>query len=241
MKRVSKIIILLILMIIMMIPNIVLAESVFDKANQKNETQTNPDLLIPESVKKEREEEKQKKLEEESTDYTIFSDEDKIKFKKFIEIQEEYQTFVIIVGIVFLIVLIVIIKTKVIEASTKAIIATAIIAIGMYMLRAMVTGNIIYILNTFLQFLGVILIVLSNFFIYKHDNLLIYIPICILGIYYSATHLEIMKDNILLQIFLVAAPIILYILGTIKRKAEEMALLVPVKEKHERKEDENKQ
>ena len=67
-----------------------------------------------------------------------------------------------------------------------------------------------------------------------------YIPICVLGIYYSITHLEAVKSSILLQIFLVIAPIALYILGTIMRKAKEIELLIPVKEKHERKKDENK-
>lgn len=239
MKKTSKIIIGLTL-IILIIQGLVLAQNSFAKTDEKNETPINPDLLIPESVKKEREEEKQRKLEEESTDYTIFSDEDKVKFKKFIEIKEEYQVFVAIGGITLLIILIAVIKTKVIEASTKTCIAMAVIAIAAYMLRAMVTGNIIYVLNTFIQLLGVILIVLSNFFIYKHDNLLIYIPICILGIYYSVTKLSIVKNNILIQIFLIASPIALYILGAIMRKAKEIEMLIPVKEKHERKKDEEK-
>lgn len=51
MKKVSKIIIFLILMIII-IPKFALAESAFDKASKENQTQTNPDLLVPESVKK---------------------------------------------------------------------------------------------------------------------------------------------------------------------------------------------
>lgn len=239
MKKTSKIIIGLTL-IILIIQGLVLAQNSFAKTDEKNETPINPDLLIPESVKKEREEEKQRKLEEESTDYTIFSDEDKVKFKKFIEIKEEYQVFVAIGGITLLIILIAVIKTKVIEASTKTCIAMAVIAIAAYMLRAMVTGNIIYFLNTFIQLLGVILIVLSNFFIYKHDNLLMYIPICILGIYYSVTNLDAVKNNILIQIFLVVAPIALYILGAIMRKAKEIEMLIPVKEKHERNKDEEK-
>lgn len=239
MKKLNKIIILLTLVIIVL-QGCILTKNSFAKGKAENETPINPDLLIPESVKKEREEEKQRKLEEESTDYTIFSDEDKVKFKKIIEIKEEYQTFIAIGGVVLLIVLIMVIKTKVIEASTKTCIAMAVIAIAAYMLKGMVTGNIIYILNTFIQLLGVILIVLSNFFIYKHDNLLMYIPICVLGIYYSITHLEAVKSSILLQIFLVIAPIALYILGTIMRKAKEIELLIPVKEKHERKKDENK-
>lgn len=239
MKKTSKTIILLTL-IIMVLQCFVLSQNNFAKEKETNETPINPDLLIPESVKKEREEEKQRKLEEESTDYTIFSDEDKAKFKNFIEIKEEYKSFIAIGGIILVIVLIMVVKTTAIETSTKACIATAVIAIGMYMLRAMVIGNIIYILNTFLQFLGVILIVLSNIFIYKHDNLLIYIPICILGIYYSATHLEIVKNNILIQILLVIMPIAIYILGGIIRKAKEIEMLIPVKEKHERKKDEEK-
>lgn len=236
MKNLSKIIILLTL-IIMFLQGFILTQNSF--AKEKNETPVNPDLLIPESVKREREEE-QKRIEEETHNYNIISEEDKVKFRKFIEIKEEYQGFVAIGGIILIIALIMIVKTKAIETSTKTCIGMAVIAIGVYMLKAMVTGNIIYILDIFLQFLGVILIVLSNFFIYKHDNLLMYIPICILGIYYSATTLEVVKNNILLQIFLVAAPIVLYILGGIMRKAKEIELLIPVKEKHERKKDENK-
>lgn len=236
MKNLSKIIILLTL-IIMFLQGFILTQNSF--AKEKNETPVNPDLLIPESVKREREEER-KRIEEETHNYNIISEEDKVKFRKFIEIKEEYQGFVAIGGIILIIALIMIVKTKAIETSTKTCIGMAVIAIGVYMLKAMVTGNIIYILDIFLQFLGVILIVLSNFFIYKHDNLLMYIPICILGIYYSATTLEVVKNNILLQIFLVAAPIVLYILGGIMRKAKEIELLIPVKEKHERKKDENK-
>lgn len=236
MKNLSKIIILLTL-IIMFLQGFILTQNSF--AKEKNEIPVNPDLLIPESVKREREEER-KRIEEETHNYNIISEEDKVKFRKFIEIKEEYQGFVAIGGIILIIALIMIVKTKAIETSTKTCIGMAVIAIGVYMLKAMVTGNIIYILDIFLQFLGVILIVLSNFFIYKHDNLLMYIPICILGIYYSATTLEVVKNNILLQIFLVAAPIVLYILGGIMRKAKEIELLIPVKEKHERKKDENK-
>ena len=230
MKNLSKIIILLTL-IIMFLQGFILTQNSF--AKEKNETPVNPDLLIPESVKR-------KRIEEETHNYNIISEEDKVKFRKFVEIKEEYQGFVAIGGITLIIALIMIVKTKAIETSTKTCIGMAVIAIGAYMLKAMVTGNIIYILDIFLQFLGVILIVLSNFFIYKHDNLLMYIPICILGIYYSATTLEVVKNNILLQIFLVAAPIVLYILGGIMRKAKEIELLIPVKEKHERKKDENK-
>ncbi len=237
MKNLSKIIILLTL-IIMFLQCFILTQNSF--AKEKNETPVNPDLLIPESVKREREEEERKRIEEETHNYNIISEEDKVKFRKFVEIKEEYQGFVAIGGITLIIALIMIVKTKAIETSTKTCIGMAVIAIGVYMLKAMVTGNIIYILDIFLQFLGVILIVLSNFFIYKHDNLLMYIPICILGIYYSATTLEVVKNNILLQIFLVAAPIVLYILGGIMRKAKEIELLIPVKEKHERKKDENK-
>lgn len=237
MKNLSKIIILL-TVIIMFLQCFILTQNSF--AKEKNETPVNPDLLIPESVKREREEEERKRIEEETHNYNIISEEDKVKFRKFVEIKEEYQGFVAIGGITLIIALIMIVKTKAIETSTKTCIGMAVIAIGVYMLKAMVTGNIIYILDIFLQFLGVILIVLSNFFIYKHDNLLMYIPICILGIYYSATTLEVVKNNILLQIFLVAAPIVLYILGGIMRKAKEIELLIPVKEKHERKKDENK-
>jgi len=174
------------------------------------------------------------------TNYNIITEEDKVKFKKFIEVKQEYKKYIIFAGISFAIVILMIIKSKTIQVSTKLCILLAILALGAYIVKACTIGNIIYIADIFLQFLGVILIVLSNFYIYKHDNLLIYIPICILGIYYSSTQLEIVKNNKLCQIFLISAPIVLYILGIVIEKVKEAELIIPVKEKHERKKDENR-
>jgi len=174
------------------------------------------------------------------TNYNVITEEDKVKFKKFIEVKQEYKKYIIFVGISFAIVIIMVIKAKTIETSTKLCILLAILALGAYIVKTCTIGNIIYIADIFLQFLGVILVVLSNYYIYKHDNLLIYIPICILGIYYSSTELEIVKNNKLYQIFLISAPIVLYILGILIEKVKEAELLIPVKEKHERKKDENR-
>ncbi len=174
------------------------------------------------------------------TNYNVITEEDKVKFKKFIEVKQEYKKYIIFAGISFAIVIIMVIKAKTIETSTKLCILLAILALGLYIVKTCTIGNIIYIADIFLQFLGVILIVLSNYYIYKHDNLLIYIPICILGIYYSSTELELVKNNKLYQIFLIVAPIVLYILGILIEKVKEAELLIPVKEKHERKKDENR-
>ena len=103
MKNLSKIIILL-TVIIMFLQCFILTQNSF--AKEKNETPVNPDLLIPESVKREREEEERKRIEEETHNYNIISEEDKVKFRKFVEIKEEYQGFVAIGGITLIIALI---------------------------------------------------------------------------------------------------------------------------------------
>ena len=171
---------------------------------------------------------------------SILTDEEKTKFKSYIEIKDGYEKFMIVAGILFLIVIIMVVKTNSIQTSTKVSILLVILAVGLYLLKFTVTGNIIYTLDVILQCFGIILILVSYYYIYKHDNLLIYIPICALGIYYSVKYVGIFSNNITGQIILIAAPIALYILGTAMRKVKEIELLIPVKEKHERKKDENK-
>lgn len=175
------------------------------------------------------------------TNYSsILTEEEKTKFKNYVEIKEGYDKFIIAAGILFLIVIIMVTKTSAIETSTKVSILLAILAIGSYLLKFTVTGNIIYTLDIILQFFGIILILVAYYYIYKHENLLIYIPVCALGIYYSVTYVGIFSNNIVGQTILIAAPIALYILGAAMKKVKEVELLIPVKEKHERKKDENK-
>ena len=71
MKNLSKIIILL-TVIIMFLQCFILTQNSF--AKEKKETPVNPDLLIPESVKREREEEERKRIEEETHNYNIISE-----------------------------------------------------------------------------------------------------------------------------------------------------------------------
>ena len=71
--------IILLTLIIMFLQGFILTQNSF--AKEKNETPVNPDLLIPESVKREREEER-KRIEEETHNYNIISEEDKVKFRK---------------------------------------------------------------------------------------------------------------------------------------------------------------
>lgn len=172
---------------------------------------------------------------EEHTSYNFVTEEERVKFKKFVEIKEGYEKFCIIEGILFVIVVIMAVKTTAIDTSTKSCLLVAIIGIAAYVFRYSVEGNIIYVLDTMLQILGVVLIVLSYWFIYKNENILIYAPVCACGIFYSINNLELVKSNILCQAFLIAAPFVLYILGKIMLKTKEIEMLKPVKEKHERK------
>lgn len=173
-------------------------------------------------------------LEEQQTNYNIISEEGRVKFKKFVEIKDKYEIFCIIEGILFAIAVIMTVKTKSIDTSTKSCLLVTILGIASYIFRYCVDGNIIYVLDTLLQILGVVLMLLSYWFIYKHENILIYAPICACGVIYSINNLELLKSNAFYQIFLVVAPFVLYVLGAIMQKTKEKEMLKPVKEKHER-------
>ena len=53
--------------------------------------------------------------------------------------------------------------------------------------------------------------------------------------WYIIKNIPMISGNIILKIVLIALPIILYVLGRVTSKAEEIEMLKPVKEKHERK------
>ena len=74
-----------------------------------------------------------------------------------------------------------------------------------------------------------------KYYIYKNKNLLIYAPICLCGMWYVIENVPVISGNIILKVVLIALPIILYVLGRVTNKAEEIEMLRPVKEKHERK------
>lgn len=171
------------------------------------------------------------------TDYNIISKKDQEKIKEFVTIKEGYEKFCIAEGIALLVVLILIIKTHTIEASTKTAVLIAVLAIASYIVQFSVDGNIIPVLEVFVQMLGAILFILSAFFIYKHDNLLIYIPIYSLSIVYGIREIPFVYNNVVVEILLIAAPVVLLILGKIVGVGKEKALLRPVKEKHEKKEE----
>lgn len=171
------------------------------------------------------------------TDYNIISKKDQEKIKEFVTIKEGYEKFCIDEGIALLVVLILIIKTHTIEASTKTAVLIAVLAIASYIVQFSVDGNIIPVLEVFVQILGAILFILSAFFIYKHDNLLIYIPIYSLSIVYGIREIPFVYDNVVVEILLIIAPVVLLILGKIVGVGKEKALLRPVKEKHEKKEE----
>lgn len=171
------------------------------------------------------------------TDYNIISKKDQEKIKEFVTIKDGYEKFCIAEGIALLVVLILIIKTHSIEASTKTVALIAVLAIASYIVQFSVDGNIIPVLEVFVQMLGIILFALSAFFIYKNDNLLIYIPIYSLSIVYAVREIQFVYDNIVVEILLILAPVVLLILGKIVGVGKEKALLIPVKEKHEKKEE----
>lgn len=171
------------------------------------------------------------------TNYNIISERDQEKIKEFITIKEGYEKFCIIEGVTLLVVLIMIIKTHAIGGSTKTILAVAMLAIASYITQFSVDGNIIPMLEVFVQILGIVLFALSALFIYKHDNLLIYIPIYSLSIVYALREIPFVYENIIIEIVLIVAPVVLLILGKIVGISKEKALLRPVKEKHEKKEE----
>ena len=127
------------------------------------------------------------------------------------------------------------VKTTAIDTSTKSGLLIAILGILAYVLRYSVIGNIIFMLDILLQILGTVLVILSCIYIYKNQNILIYAPICLCGMWYIIKNIPMISGNIILKIVLIALPIILYVLGRITSKAEEIEMLRPVKEKHERK------
>lgn len=174
-------------------------------------------------------------VEEAQTDYNIISAEGKQKFKKFVEIKEGYKNFCILEGILFFIVIFMTVKTTAIDTSTKSGLLIAILGILAYVLRYSVDGNIIYVLDVLLQILGTVLVLLSCIYIYKNQNILIYAPICLCGMWYIIKNISMLSGNFILKVILIALPIILYVLGRVTSKAEEIEMLKPVKEKHERK------
>lgn len=171
------------------------------------------------------------------TNYNIISKKDQEKIKEFVTIKEGYEKFCIVEGVALLIVFILVLKTHTIEASTKTAVLIAVLAVASYIVQFSVDGNIISVLEVFVQILGVILFALSALFIYKHDNLLIYIPIYSLSIVYALREISFVYENVIIEIALIAAPVILLILGKIIGICKEKALLIPVKEKHEKKEE----
>lgn len=173
--------------------------------------------------------------EDTQTNYNIISEKDQEKIKEFITIKKDYEKFCIIEGITILIILIVILKTTAIENSSKVALAIAILALGTYILKFSVEGNILPLIDVTVQILGAILLGFSAFYIYKNENLLIYIPIYIGAIIYIIKEIPIINENILYKLLLITLPFILIILGKIINAKKEKDLLKPVKEKHERK------
>lgn len=156
-------------------------------------------------------------------------------FSEAVIIKEGYQKFVIIEGILFLVAIIAIFKTEAIGTSTKVFIMIAVLAIAAYIFRFSIDGTIIKFLDIMLQLLGILIIIMANVFIYKHDNLLIYIPVYVLGMAYCFNYLIFIKDNWICKIMLVVAPIALFILGGIKQKTDEKIFMKPVEIKKEKK------
>lgn len=173
--------------------------------------------------------------EETQTNYNIISEKDQEKIEEFFGIKEGHEKYIIIATIAFIIILILIIKTKTIENSTKSVISIAILGLASYILKQSCEGNIITILEIFVKILSSALLAISLWYIYKHDNFLIYIPIYYLDLIYNIKESTYISQNIPCKIILIIAPAILIILGKIVNIKKEKELLKPIKEKHERK------
>ena len=165
----------------------------------------------------------------------VISEDTKKAVNSAIQIKDGYQKFVIIEGILLLVAVFAIVKTEAIGTSTKVFILIAVLGIAAYVFRFSIDGTIIKFLDLMLQFLGVLIIVMANIFIYKHDNLLIYVPVYVVGMIYCFNWLFFIKDNGICKMMLVIAPIALYILGGIKQKADEKIFMKPVEIKKEKK------
>lgn len=152
-----------------------------------------------------------------------------------VQIKEGYQKFVILEGVLLLVAVFAIVKTEAIGTSTKVFILIAVLGIAAYVFRFSIDGTIIKFLDIMLQLLGVLIIVMANVFIYKHDNLLIYVPVYVVGMFFCFNYLVFIKDNGICKLMLIIAPIALYFLGGIKQKADEKIFMKPVEIKKEKK------
>ena len=152
-----------------------------------------------------------------------------------VQIKEGYQKFVILEGVLLLVAVVAIVKTEAIGTSTKVFILIAVLGIAAYVFRFSIDGTIIKFLDIMLQLLGVLIIVMANVFIYKHDNLLIYVPVYVVGMVFCFNYLVFIKDNRICKLMLIIAPIALYFLGGIKQKADEKIFMKPVEIKKEKK------
>lgn len=165
----------------------------------------------------------------------VISEDTKKAVNSAIQIKDGYQKFVIIEGILLLVAVFAIVKTEAIGTSTKVFILIAVLGIAAYVFRFSIDGTIIKFLDLMLQFLGVLIIVMANIFIYKHDNLLIYVPVYVVGMFFCFNYLVFIKDNVICKLMLIIAPIALYILGGIKQKADEKIFMKPVEIKKDKK------
>ena len=161
------------------------------------------------------------------------SEESKKAFNEFIQIKEEYKQFIILEVVLTLIALIAIWRTTAIEKSTKVFALIGLLALFSYTFRFFVDGTVIRFLDILLQILGVTIIIMANYYIYKHDNLLMYVPVYIVGMVYCFNYLVFVKDNPVCKMALIAAPIALFILGAIKQKTDEEIFMRPADAKHD--------
>lgn len=227
------IIVIMILFGVLVINNFSFAAS----NNKTNETKNelNVDSQYFEKIREKREEEELEESGYTKTDYSIFDKSTKQKIYEFVHIEEKNIVICIIEGIILLIGLIITIMIKDISKSTKVCVIIAILAIAIYVFQYLVEGKINYTLDIFLKILGGLLLLISYLYIFKHDNLLMYVPICIIGSGYVIYQFGILEKYPILIIGLLVIPIVLFVLGNIVIKAKEIEMLKPVNEKHERK------
>jgi len=233
-KKINKILIVFVLLLNILLVNNIVFAATNNKTNQtKNESTV--DTQYFDKIKQEREQEELEKSGYKETDYSFFDKSTKQKIYDYVHIEKNNVVICIVIGAILLIGLIITFLVKDVSKSTKACIIIAILALATFVFQYLVEGGIKDTLDIVLKALGGLLLLISYIYIFKHDNLIMYVPVCIIGSGYVAYQFGILDKYPILIIGLLAIPIILFVLGNVAIKAKEIEIFKPVDEKHERK------
>ena len=232
MKKIKKFLIIFSLIIISLLLQGNLLAATTNNKNENN-SETKVDTQYFDKIKEKRKEEELEKSGYTETDYSLFGKTTKQKIYDYVHISKKYQIICIVEGILLLAGLIITILVKDISRSTKVCVAIALLAVATFVFQYFVEGQIINTLDIVLKVLGAALLLMSYIYIFKHDNLLMYVPICIIGSGYVAYQFGILEKYPILVLGLLAIPIILFVIGKVVLKAKEIEMIKPVKEKNE--------